>query len=223
MNKVLVVLLIADLLYVGTGGLLIGMALRTKNEMDRGATLDNVAANLLLMRAPWIGAIANGGLVILAFLISLPGLVLQTNRGWLKAFGWTIIVSAVFTLVIGLDIWFGTLRTRSSLRTLWAKESPEMQSLLQQRFNCCGYVDAATPAFRQDSTCPNAFIAAQKPGCMGAFSDFANGYLDAVFTAVFGMVALDMILLLAVAVLLKDRLDRARFRLGDMKHGLRGI
>lgn len=55
MNKVLVVLLIADLLYVGTGGLLIGMALRTKNEMDRGATLDNVAANLLLMRAPWIG------------------------------------------------------------------------------------------------------------------------------------------------------------------------
>ena len=80
-----------------------------------------------------VGAIANGCLVFVAFLVSVPGLVLQTNRGWLKAFGWMIIVSAVFTLSLGLDIWFSTLKTRSNLRSVWAAESPEMQSLLQQR------------------------------------------------------------------------------------------
>jgi hypothetical protein len=35
--------------------------------------------------------------------------------------------------------------------------------------------------------------------------------------------ALDTVILLSVAVLLKDRLDQARFRLSDMKHGPRSI
>ena len=49
--------------------------------------------------------------------------------------------------------------------------------------------------------------------------------LVAVFTGVADLrsVALDFVVLVAVAVLLKERLDRARFRLGDLKHGLRGI
>lgn len=223
MDRVLVVLLLVDLLFLGTGGLLVGAAVRTKNQLDSEPTLDNVAANLLLARTPWVGAIANGSLVFVAFLVSVPGLVIQTNRGWLKAFGWMIIVSAVFTLSLGLDIWFSTLKTRSNLRSVWAAESPETQSLLQQRFDCCGYIDAATPPYRRDGTCPNAFVAAQKAGCVGGFSDYANHYLDRIFTLIFGMVALDFVVLVAVAVLLKERLDRARFRLGDLKHGLRGI
>lgn len=72
-------------------------------------------------------------MVFVSFLVSIPGLVLQTNRGWLKAFGWSTILSAIFTLVLGLDIWFSTLKTRSNLRSMWARESPQTQSLLQQR------------------------------------------------------------------------------------------
>ncbi len=55
MNKNLIVLLIADLLFAGTGAMLVGLAMRTKTERDRGPTLSNVAENLLLIHAPWKG------------------------------------------------------------------------------------------------------------------------------------------------------------------------
>ena len=55
MDRVLIVLLLVDLLFLGTGGLLVGAAVRTKNQMDGEPTLDNVAANLLLARTPWVG------------------------------------------------------------------------------------------------------------------------------------------------------------------------
>lgn len=55
MNRVLIFLVVVDLFYLGTGGMLIGLALKTKRDMDRGSTRSNVAENLLLMRTPWIG------------------------------------------------------------------------------------------------------------------------------------------------------------------------
>lgn len=80
-----------------------------------------------------VGAIANGALIFFAFVLSLPALSLQKTRGWLKLYGWAVLVSAIVTLAIGLAIWFSTLKTRSNLRTFWAEESPAVQSLLQQR------------------------------------------------------------------------------------------
>ena len=56
------------------------------------------------------------------------------------------------------------------------------------QFNCCGYLDAASPPFQVDSTCPTALEAAQKLGCVGRFSDFANSFLDIIFTGLFGIV-----------------------------------
>lgn len=80
-----------------------------------------------------------------------------------------------------------------------------MQSLLQQRvsnnavwrtcfdniktqFNCCGFLSSTSPPFQQDAFCTSAVVAAQKPGCVGPFSTYANGFLDLVFTAMFGIV-----------------------------------
>ncbi|KAI9831521.1 MAG: phospholipid scramblase 1 [Phylliscum demangeonii] len=220
MDKVLLFLAFVDLIFFGTGGLLVGLAFKAKNDMARGATVDNVAADLLLMHTPLNAAIANAGLIFAAFLVSVPALGMQRNRGWLKVYGGLVLLSAIFTLVLGLLIWFSTLKTRSMLQVLWTQQDSRTQSLLQQRFNCCGYLDAATPAFQPDRTCSNALMAAQKAGCVGAFSDFANSFLDIVFTAIFGLVALDTIVLLAVAVLLRDRLERARFYFSDLKHGI---
>ena len=42
--------------------------------------------------------------------------------------------------------------------------------------------------FHQDSTCPNPLAAAAKVNCVGPFGNFANSFLDLVFTAMFGMV-----------------------------------
>ncbi|EEP79662.1 predicted protein [Uncinocarpus reesii 1704] len=120
---------------------------------------------------------------------------------------------------LGLIIWFLTLRTRSTLNVAWGNETPEVQSLLQQRFNCCGYLNSTSPPYQVDSTCPTDLDAAQKQGCVGPFSNFANSFLDVIFTADFGIVAIDAVLLLCIAMVLKDRKERARYRLIDAKNG----
>ena len=129
-------------------------------DMVNAATTTNIATNLLLQQTPLIGmpsstlpskndrrrltleslsllgAIVNAGLVFLTFLISLPGATMSTNRSLLKLHSWLVIACALLTLVLGLAIWFSTLKTRSNLSVLWSRQTPDMQSLLQQRVRC---------------------------------------------------------------------------------------
>ena len=134
------------------------------------------------------GVLVNAVFIFVAFLLSIPAAVISDKRIWLKVQAWAVVFCAFFTLVIGLNIWFETLKTRANLSAIWGQQSQTVQSLLQQRFNCCGYLDGVTPPFQQDATCPNALVAAQKLGCVGSFSNFANSFLDMVFTAFFGIV-----------------------------------
>ncbi|KAI9675247.1 MAG: phospholipid scramblase 1 [Caeruleum heppii] len=223
MDKVLLTFLVVDLLFLGTGGLLVGVTIATKNEMARGPTLETVASNLLLMSCPLDAAIGNAILVFFTFLVSLPGIALSKTRFWLRVHGWLVVLCALFTLVLGLDIWYQTLKTQSNLSVLWGQQSDPTQSLLQQRFNCCGYLNGATPPFQTDATCPNVLVAAQKLGCVGSFSQFANDHLNLIFTASFGIVALDFILLLCTAMVLKDRGEKQRYQHIDEKTGPNGI
>jgi len=78
-------------------------------------------------------AFFNAILIFTTFLISLPALVLPSNRSWLRTHGWLVLSSGLFTLVLGLFIWMDTLRTRSTLLTVWAEQTPVVQSLLQQK------------------------------------------------------------------------------------------
>lgn len=55
LDKVLLTFLIADVLFVGTGGLLIGIVFATKSNQSHPRTTGDVASNLLLMRAPLDG------------------------------------------------------------------------------------------------------------------------------------------------------------------------
>jgi hypothetical protein len=75
----------------------------------------------------------------------------------------------------------------------------------------------------QDNICLNSLVAAQKSGCIGRFSEFANSYLDIIFTAAFGMVAVDTILVLCVAMVIQYRHEQERYRHIDEKNGLGGI
>lgn len=67
--------------------------------------------------------------------------------------------------------------------------------------------------------CPDAFSASQKMGCVGPFSNFANTYLDLVFTAAFGIVGIDVLMLLCIAMVLKHRSELERYRHIDEKNG----
>lgn len=130
-----------------------------------------------------------------------------------------IVATAHVTLLIGITIWFSTLQTRSNLGTTFAKQPPLSQSLIQQKFQCCGYLGHS---FTQDAVCTSAFVAAQKIDCVGPFSNFANGFLDLIFTVMFGIVGLDMALLLSVVVVLKNRAEKERYRHIDEKNGING-
>ena len=54
-----------------------------------------------------------------------------------------------------------------------------------QQFNCCGYMNIP---FHQGAACADAIAAAKKSNCVGPISNFANSFLDVVFTAMFGIV-----------------------------------
>ena len=70
--------------------------------------------------------------------------------------------------------------------------------------------------------CPSPAAAALVQGCVGPLNSFGNTFVDNIFTAVFGMVAIQALLVVAIAALLKDRKERERYRHIDEKRGARG-
>jgi hypothetical protein len=219
MDKILLTYILMDLLFVIAGGLLIIFALITENEITVAPTISTVARNLLLMRCPLTGAVANAIMVFITFLISIPAMVIPMTRGWLKLHGYMVVVCALFSMILGLDLWFDTLKTRSNLSVVWNTQPASTQSLLQQELNCCGYSNSTSPPFVTDSTCTNAIVAASKVGCVNPFSSLANNFLDLIFTGAFGIVGVDVALILAIAMLLKDRKEKERYRHIDVKNG----
>jgi hypothetical protein len=77
-------------------------------------------------------ATANAVLIFITFLFSIPAMVMPMTRGWLKLHGVMVVFCAVFTLVLGLDIWFGTLKTRTNFLTVFSNQPDSTRSLVQQ-------------------------------------------------------------------------------------------
>jgi hypothetical protein len=77
-------------------------------------------------------ATANAVFIFITFLFSVPAMIMPMTRGWLKLHGLMVVFSAMFTLVLGLDIWFGTLKTRTNLMTVFSSQPDSTLSLVQQ-------------------------------------------------------------------------------------------
>ncbi|KAK7724861.1 hypothetical protein SLS57_004132 [Botryosphaeria dothidea] len=220
-NKLMLTFLGFEVLFLLSGGLLIGFALFSESSMRSKPTPDTVAPHILLKRTPLTAIIVNAIFIFATFLMALPAIFLPTNRGWLRLHGYMVTFCATFTLVVGLILWIETLQTRSMLGIIWASEAPEAQSLMQQKFKCCGYANPTSPPFVTDATCTDAIVAANLGGCIGPFSSFANQYLDVIFTAAFGVVGLDFLLLLHIAMVIKERAEQIRYKHIDEKNGNR--
>lgn len=218
-DNIFLTYVLSDILFVASGGLLIIFALTTENEMNQTPTVQTVAQNLLFQQCPLQAAIGNAVFVFVTFLLSVPAMVMPMTRGWLKLSGYMVVVSALYTMILGLTIWFETLKNRTNLLTVWNAQPATTQSLLQERFNCCGYTNSTSPPFVVDSTCPNSLVAASMVGCVGPFSSYGNNFLDLIFTGAFGIVGIDVILIMATAMLLKDRKEKERYRHIDEKNG----
>ena len=85
------------------------------------------------------GVLVNAGLVFFTFLTSLAGIFLKLKRLWLKIYSGLVLACAMLTLILGLLIWFSTLKTRANMGTVWSQQPPNVQDLLQQkvsRYRC---------------------------------------------------------------------------------------
>ncbi|MCJ1397504.1 phospholipid scramblase 1 [Xylographa trunciseda] len=224
-NKILLTFLAFDLLFLLTGPLLLAVAVIFQPGMSGMSSTVSAATRLLLQNTPLTVAFFNAGLIFFTFLVSIPGAIFAKKRIFLRISSWLLLACALVSLAVGLDIWYSTLQTRSNLGVMWAMQTPVEQSLLQQQFQCCGYLglNSTAPAFQTDSVCTSVATATELVGCVGPFASFANSFLDIVFTSMFGIVAIDGIMFLCTLVVLKDRAQKERYRLIDDKSGLRGI
>jgi hypothetical protein len=222
-DKILLSYIVVDLVFLITGGLLIIFALTVEAQNKNAPTAANVANDLLLQTCPLRASIGNAVLVFITFLFSVPAMVLPMTRGWLKLSGYLTVVCALYTMIIGLSIWFETLKSRQLLSVVWNQVPSSTQSLLQQEFQCCGYANSTSPRYVPDSMCPDDATAAAQVGCVGPFSKYAGLFLDVVFTGAFGIVGVDVALILCTAILLKDRKEKERYRFIDEKSGAEGF
>jgi hypothetical protein len=78
------------------------------------------------------------------------------------------VVCAIFTLVLGLDIWFETLKTRENLAVIWGAQPQATQSLIQQtvriRIHKCHFRLANKPS-AQLLWLHELHISSFRPGC----------------------------------------------------------
>ncbi|UNI24187.1 hypothetical protein JDV02_009954 [Purpureocillium takamizusanense] len=222
-NKVFLAALAADVLFLATGCIQLGFCLIVRGLMnDVPSDGTEAVRNLLYRRFPLTAGIVNAALIIATFVFTVPGMM-SPVRGWLKAGGYLITICGLYTLCVGVFLWIMTLRIKDAFFETYVDQTPAVQSLIQDSFECCGYFNRTTPAFVTDNTCPSPAAAALLRGCATAISSFANIFIDNIFTAVFGMVGVDAVLILAIACLLKDRKERERYRHIDEKAGYGGL
>jgi hypothetical protein len=218
-DKILLATGFADFLFLCTGILELAYPLVIQSHLADGSNNgEDVVAHNLMRQFPLTAGIVNGAFIILTFVITLPGLFM-TTRGWLKLAGYLVVFNALFTLCIGIVLWVMTLTVSEDFAPIYFSQTPEAQHLIQQSFNCCGYFNASSPAFVTDDVCPSPAAAALNRGCSVFISSFGGRLIDEVFTAVFGVVGVDAVFLLAIACLLKDRKEQFRYRHIDQKTG----
>ena len=217
LNKLLLTFAAILALYAGCGAIHFLLPIYTRMSLAKPQTIPNVASTILLDQTPLTPSLINGGLMFFTTFITIPAIFLSRPRFrfFLTAHAFLVVASALLTLAIGLDIWFSTLETKTNLQPLFAQQDSYIQSMLQYKFQCCGYNDPTV--FVRDTTCTSAAVAAQLGGCMSPFATYANSFLDIVFTTLFGIVAVDVMLLLTAFCLMKDRAEMERYRLIERK------
>ncbi|KAI6782521.1 uncharacterized protein J7T54_001378 [Emericellopsis cladophorae] len=217
-NKILLTAALVNVLVMASGVLILVASLVIRSQANRPMTDGpSVLCNLIFVRLPLDAGIANGVFILIASVFSLPGLLMQSTRGWLKLYGYMVTVCGLFTMCLGVYLWIMTLKIGEGFQSVYEELDPDLQSLIQTDFQCCGYINSTTPAFVTDPVCPSPAAAALLRGCQAAVSSFANTFLDKFFTAVFGVVGLDTVSVLATAALSKDRKDKQWYRRLDSK------
>ncbi|KAF4968969.1 hypothetical protein FSARC_3733 [Fusarium sarcochroum] len=222
-DKIFLATVIADILFLASGVMELVFSLVVQSLMnDMPSDGEDATRNLLYQRFPLTAGIVNAVFILVTFAATLPGLVMPA-RSFLKVSGYMVTLCSIFTMCVAVYLWVMTLKMRGQFFDIYIEQEPEVQSLIQNSFQCCGYYNSTTPAFVMDATCSSPASAALLRGCATSISSFANLHIDGIFTVLFGIVGIDAVFVLCIACLLKDRKERERYRHIDEKSGYRQI
>ncbi|KAL7929590.1 hypothetical protein V8C35DRAFT_193742 [Trichoderma chlorosporum] len=216
-DKVFLATLVANLLFLASGAMELGFSIAAMNLKDKTPTDgEDATRHLIYQRFPLTVGIVNAVFILVTFVFTIPAMAL-VKRNLLKICGYMITVCAVFTLAVGLYLWIMTLRLKETFEPVYAAQDSSVQSLMQTSFQCCGYLNSTSPAFVTDTVCPSPAAASLLRGCSTNMTSFANAFINDLFTALFGMVGIDAVLILAIACLLKERKEKERYYIIDQK------
>ncbi|KAF4124638.1 tetraspanin [Geosmithia morbida] len=217
-NKLLIVVIVADILFLATGILELAFSVVTQQRGNRDpANGEDVIRDLVDQRLPLTPGIINGVFILASFVATLPGLLMPTTRGWLKAAGYMVTVCGLFSLILGVDLWLMTLKIGTNFGNVYVDLDSNQQELVQTSFQCCGYTNSTWPPFVTDDTCPSPAAAALLNGCKTSVASFATILFGDMFTALFGMVGIDLLFIIALACLSKERKEQIWYRNLDQK------
>ncbi|BGP19386.1 hypothetical protein JCM10213v2_007475 [Rhodosporidiobolus nylandii] len=147
-----------------------------------------------------------------------PGSLQRREARGLVAFCWALVATMVATLVIASIIWFFTLRERDNFRKVWLQQDGATQVFLQDTLSCCGYFNASASGLL---TQPSGFCASfaqpstnatSVQGCVGPIVNFADYFLNNVFTTIYGFTSIQFSLFLVSCCLIIARRDDERLR-----------
>jgi len=223
-KKILSVFIVFNILFLACGTLLVTVPFLSRSSSSQPPTIHWVAQNILLGTTPLTLYIVDGIIIFICVFLAIPAFFSPSSKPAkyaLTAHAYFVLIAAFYTLGLGLRIWFSTLQIKAGLEPVWNSQIASTQTLLQKKFNCCGYQNNAK--FITDATCPSVSRAALLGSCEAPFSQYADQFLDVVFTAFFGIAGVDVLLLMSALCLMKERSEEVRYVRLDQKNGYRNI
>lgn len=130
-NKVMAAFIGVDGLFVSMGAIMLGFSIIVQQTCFDVPSDGNAAArDLLYRRFPFTAGIVNAVFIFITFLATIPALA-TNNRSWLKLAAYMIVVDAIFTMAIGVDLWIITLKMKQEYFDIWMSQPPQIQELMQ--------------------------------------------------------------------------------------------
>lgn len=131
-NKILLTTSFATLLFLLSGILILTFTLLAQRTITSTPTNGQaVIRNILYERMPLTAGLANAGFIFFTFLLTLPGLLMQSTRGWLKLAGYAVTLCGVFTMCVGVYLWVMTLKIGEDLEGVYGELDMDLQELVQ--------------------------------------------------------------------------------------------
>jgi len=165
-----------------------------------------------------------GVMFLSSFLVSLFAITQRKPlTSGLKVFNWTLVLDSLAVLVIGSIIWFYSLREPTNYQKVWLQQSSDIQITLQDKFHCCGYLNATNIAFGGSFCGTDNATASAHIGCSSILVPKADYALNNIFTSIYGFMAITLSLILATLCHINQRVEEDRFRRIDEKRGGKGF